>query len=93
VDEDEPDHNAREAAENAVLGKWDGLVEVDKLPEGALYFRHPLSRTIHLQEDESGLKFTCGRDITRIYIALPSRPQTLLPVCKQCFNKFRKSPF
>ena len=45
VDEDEPDHNAREVAENAVLGKWDGLVDVDKLPAGALYFRHPLSRT------------------------------------------------
>ena len=46
-----------------------------------------------LQEDESGLKFTCGRDITRIYVAFPSRPQTLLPICKQCFNKFRRSPF
>ena len=91
VDEDAPNHAAMEEAENTVLGKWDGLVDVERLPQGAIYFRHPLSRTIHLQEDESGLKFVCGRDLTRSYVALECRPQSLLPICKQCFHKFKKS--
>ena len=91
ADEDQPDHSALEAAESAVLEKWDGAVDTDKLPGIAIYFRHPLSRTIHMQQDEAGLKFACGRDITKIYLALPSRPQTLLPICKQCFSRFRKN--
>ena len=91
LDEDAPDHEAHEEAENAVLGHWEGLVDISKLPAEAIYFRHPLSRTIHLQEDESGLKFTCGRDLTRSYIALSCRPQSLLPICKQCFHKFKKA--
>ena len=91
ADEDQPDHSALEAAESAVLGKWDGAVDTDKLPGIAIYSRHPLSRTIHMQQDEAGLKFACGRDITKIYLALPSRPQTLLPICKQCFSRFRKN--
>eukprot|EP00435_Cladocopium_sp_Y103_P060675 s441_g22.t1 len=90
ADEDEPNHASNEQAENAVFGRWDGLVDVDKLPKEAVYFRHPLSRTIHLVEDEAGIKFACGRDLNKNYLALPSRPQTLLPICKQCFNKFKK---
>jgi hypothetical protein len=91
ADEDQPDHLAHEKAENAVLGKWDAGVDVSKLPDQAVYFRHPLSRTIHVQEDESGIRFTCGRDISKSYISLESRPQSLLPICKQCFARFRKA--
>ena len=91
ADEDQPDHLAHETAENAILGKWDAGVDVDKLPEEAVYFRHPLSRTIHVQEDESGIRFTCGRDISKSYVPLESRPQSLLPICKQCFARFRKA--
>ena len=91
LDEDTPEHEAHEEAENAVLGRWEGLIDIEKLPAEAIYFRHPLSRTIHLQEDESGLKLTCGRDLTRSYVALSCRPQSLLPICKQCFHKFKKS--
>ena len=91
ADEDTPEHVVNEEAENAVLGKWDGIVDVQKLPSQAIYFRHPLSRTIHMQEDESGLKLTCGRDLTRVYVQLQSRPQSLLPICKQCFFRFKKA--
>ena len=91
ADEDAPEHVVNEEAENAVLGKWDGIVDVQKLPSQAIYFRHPLSRTIHMQEDESGLKLTCGRDLTRVYVQLQSRPQSLLPICKQCFFRFKKA--
>ena len=90
ADEDQPDHEAHEKAESAVLGKWDGSVDTSKLPDEAVYFRHPLSRTIHIQEDESGLRFMCGRDISKVYMALESRPQSLLPTCRQCFSRFRK---
>ena len=45
ADEDAPDHVVNEEAENAFLGKWDGIVDVQKLPSQAIYFRHPLLRT------------------------------------------------
>eukprot|EP00435_Cladocopium_sp_Y103_P016389 s1035_g4.t1 len=60
ADEDEPNHESHEQAENAVFGRWDGLVDVDKLPSGAVYFRHPLSRTIHMVEDEAGSRLKNG---------------------------------
>ena len=85
ADEDMPDH---ERADQHVVGRWDGGVNVEALPPCAVYHRHNLSRTIHMQEDESGLKFVCGRDIGASYVHLGSRPQTLLPVCKQCFTRF-----
>ena len=88
ADEDRPDHDQIEKAEQHVVGRWDGGVNVDALPPCAVYHRHNLSRTIHMQEDESGLKFVCGRDIGAAYVLLGSRPQTLLPVCKQCFIRF-----
>ena len=88
ADEDMPDHEQFEKAEQHVVGRWDGGVNVDALPPCAVYHRHNLSRTIHMQEDESGLKFVCGRDIGASYVLLGSRPQTLLPVCKQCFIRF-----
>ena len=69
ADEDQPDHLAHETAENVVLGKWDAGVDIDKLPNQEVYFRHPLARTIRVQEDESGIGFTCGRDISKSYIS------------------------
>eukprot|EP00435_Cladocopium_sp_Y103_P056597 s551_g19.t1 len=80
----------RERAENAVFGTWDDSVDVDKLPLDAVYFRHPLSRTIHMIEDEAGSRFSCRRDVNKNHLSLPSRPQTMLPICKQCFSKFKK---
>ena len=80
ADEDQPDHLAHETAENVVLGKWDAGVDIDKLPNQEVYFRHPLARTIRVQEDESGIGFTCGRDISKSYIPLESGPQSLLPI-------------
>eukprot|EP00435_Cladocopium_sp_Y103_P018815 s4340_g4.t1 len=55
ADEDQPDHEALEKAVDVVFGRWDGSVDIDRLPCKAVYFRHPVSRTIHMLEDESGL--------------------------------------
>ena len=90
ADEDEPEHDEYEKADNLVFGRWDGAVDVDKLPAAASFFRHPLSRTIHMIEDEAGARFACGRDVNKNYLSLPSRPQTLLPICKQCFARFKR---
>lgn len=89
-DEDSPDHEQVEKAEATVFGRWDGGINVDLLPRLAVYHRHCLSRTIHLQEDETGLKFTCGRDVNSKYVMLSARPQTMLPVCRQCFQRFAR---
>ena len=91
VDEDAPEHEANERAEQVALGPWDGGINLSLLPAGSMYFRHRLARTIHLTEDESGARFFCGRTVDHGYQQLPSRPQTLVPTCKQCFSRFKKS--
>ena len=80
-DEDSPDHEQFEKAEATVFGRWDGGINVDLLPRVAVYHRHSLSRTIHLQEDETGLKFVCG-----IGMSMPSMScfQRGLRRCFQC---------
>ena len=90
ADEDMPNHCAVEEAEQKVVGRFDGGIDVDLLPRNSCFFRHNISRILHLQEDESGLKFICGRDINAGYLGLQTRPQTLIPVCKQCFGKFTR---
>ena len=57
------------------------MANVDQIPVDAAYIKHYISRTTHVQEDEPGVKFVCGRD------ELESRHQNLVPVCKQCFVK------
>ena len=88
ADEDEPDHAELEAAEDAVIGRWDGGVDIEKLPTGASFSRHNISRIIHLSDGGAAGKFVCGREASLSYFALESRPQILVPVCKQCFEKF-----
>ena len=88
ADEDQPDHKGLEAAEEVVVGRWDGGIDVGSIPVEASFFRHNISRIIHMQEDETGLKFVCGRDINGSYLELQSRPQNLVPVCKQCFTRY-----
>ena len=88
ADEDQPDHKGLEAAEEVVVGRWDGGIDVGCIPVEASFFRHNISRIIHMQEDETGLKFVCGRDINGSYFELQSRPQNLVPVCKQCFTRY-----
>ena len=90
ADESCPDHDANEEAQEVVVGRWDGEVDVTKLPSDAVYFRHILSRTIHVTEDETGVRFLCGRKIEKGYLQLPTRPLTLIPICRQCFSRFKK---
>lgn len=89
ADESSPDHEIVEQAEAQIVGAWDGGVDVKALPAETLYFRHALSRIIHLVEDEGGSRFMCGRKIDRGYNKLPARPPTMIPLCKQCFAKFK----
>ena len=88
ADEDKPDHAELEAAEDAVIGRWDGGVDIEKLPTGASFSRHNISRIIHLSDGGTAGKFVCGREASLSYFALESRPQNLVPVCKQCFAKY-----
>ena len=59
----------------------------DSKLEGMLFFRHPVSRVIHITADEAGNLFKCGREINRVYISLGAKPKILHPTCKQCFSK------
>ena len=86
--EDKPDHAELEAAEDAFIGRWDGGVDIEKLPTDASFSRHSISRIIHLKDGGTAGKFVCGREASLSYFALESRPQNLVPVCKQCFAKF-----
>lgn len=90
ADESEPDHEAHERAQEHVLGRFDSGINVAALLTDSVYFRHTMSRMIHVMEDESGERFGCGRRIEKGYTKLASRPVTLLPICKQCFHKYRK---
>ena len=72
-----PDHVGLEAAEQAVVGRWDGGIDIEQIPVREVFFRHNISRIIHMQEDEPGLKFVCGRDINASYLELESRHLSL----------------
>ena len=88
ADEDKPDHAELEAAEDAVVGRWGGGVDIGKLPTDASFLRHNISRIIHLSAGGSAGKVVCGREASLSYFRLESRPQSLVPVCKQCFAKY-----
>ena len=85
ADESGPDHEAHEKAQEHVLGRFDSGVDVAALPDESVYFRHAMSRMIHIVEDESGERFGCGKKIEGGYTKLSARPVTLIPICKQCF--------
>ena len=88
ADEDRPDHAELEAAEEVVIGRWDGGVDIEKLPDDSSFARRNISRIIHLYDGGSAEKFCCGREASLSYCRLESRPQNLVPVCKQCFAKY-----
>ena len=89
-DEENPQHDELEKAEKTVLDKFDSGVDLSKIPDDVAFFRHCLSRVIHLTEDESGARFRCGRDVASSYTQLDERPSVLIPICKQCFGRFVK---
>ena len=56
-----------EAAEDAVIGRWDGGVDIEKLPADASFSRHNISRIIHLSDGElQGSLFVEERQACRI---------------------------
>ena len=85
-DQEDPEHEQFEKAQNHVMQPFAGNFDDSKL-DGMTFFRHPVSRVIHITSDESGSLFKCGRDINRVYINLGGKPKILHPTCKQCFNK------
>ena len=73
ADDDKPDHAELEAAEDAVVGRWDGGVDIGKLPTDASFSRHNISRIIHLSDGGSAGKFVCGREASVVFpIGVPS---------------------
>ena len=85
-DEEDPEHEQFERAQDHVMQPFCGNIDESKLA-GLIYFKHPVSRVIHVVSDESGLNFKCGREISRAYINLGGKPKILHPTCKQCFNR------
>ena len=88
ADEDQPQHEEVERAEAEVVGSWNAGIRVDKIPPRARFFRHEISRMIHLTKGRSGEKLMCGRSLGDSYLSLAHRPPFLNPVCKQCFSRF-----
>ena len=88
ADEDSPEHDAGERAEQLLMGDWSAGVDVSKLPELSEFYRHKISRFIHLSDEEDHPKLMCGRDINASYLQLGARPRSLHPLCKQCFGRF-----
>ena len=89
VDEECPEHVALEKATEKVVGSWDANI-VDPRLDSAVFFRHVISRVLHVVEDESGASFQCGRQISVQFIRLSGRPPIMDPLCKQCFHRFKR---
>ena len=85
-DEEEVDHSGDEACAAESL-TWHGKVDLSKIDDSCVFFRHRQSRVVHLTADESGAGLGCGRSISGQYRNLGGRPAVLHPRCKQCFKK------
>eukprot|EP00435_Cladocopium_sp_Y103_P065535 s892_g27.t1 len=81
-DEENYEHSEEEKAVEKFAGEWGGAAG----PEGAVYFRHKVSRCLHLTSDESGLLFKCGRMVTGQYDKCAGTPTFLHPSCAMCFR-------
>jgi hypothetical protein len=80
-DQEDPEHEQFEKAQNHVMQPFAGNFDDSKL-DGMTFFRHPVSRVIHITSDESGSLFKCGRDINRVYINLGG--QAYEPLIRGC---------
>ena len=60
ADEEQPGRELDEIAEAEALGQWHGRVDLAKLGESPQFYRHSMSRVLHLLE-EGGTTFRCGR--------------------------------
>ena len=82
VDEELEDPAGEESAAEEVVGDWGPELEVD-----LEYYRHRVSRYIHIVADEAGAEFMCGRRVAPTYEALERRPRFTHPACPQCLRK------
>ena len=76
-----PEEDEQVASE--MVGSW--------APKGAdmagqQFARHRVSRCIHAVSDESGLTFTCGRQVSNRYVILLVKPSFMHPICSGCFK-------
>ncbi len=81
VDEEFQDEGEVERATDEVVGVWEP--EDFSIFNESTYFRHAVSRVIHVSRDEAGAELGCGRSITTTYERCP-RPKFLRPLCSQC---------
>ena len=82
-DEEDADHSADEAAAEKVAGTWGGELGADS----SVYFRHRVSRCLHVTSDETGMLFRCGRMVTGQYDKCHDVPKFLHPSCTSCFRR------
>ena len=81
VDEEFQDEGEVERATDEVVGAWEP--EDFSIFNESTYFRHAVSRVIHVSRDDAGAELGCGRSITTAYERCP-RPKFLRPLCSQC---------
>ena len=89
ADEEQPEHAAQEEATEGVVGTWNAGFTAEFLASMS-YFRHSMSRVIHVVADEGGSHFFCGRSVSLQFIRLVKKPAVMNPLCKQCFASFSK---
>lgn len=89
MDEENPEHEAQEEATDGVVGQWIAGYKDDRL-ESMSFFRHSMSRVIHVIADEGGTHLLCGRPVSIHFTKLSSKPVVMNPLCKQCFANFIK---
>ena len=89
ADEEQPEHVAQEEATEGVVGTWNAGFSDESLAS-MTYFRHSMSRVIHVIADEGGSHFLCGRSVSVHFIRLMKKPVVMNSLCKQCFANFVK---
>ena len=67
ADEEQPGRELDEIAEAEALGQWHGRVDLAKLGESPQFYRHSMSRVLHLLAEEGGTTFKCGRTVSGAY--------------------------
>ena len=81
-DDEAADPAGEESAAEEVVGDWG-----PELKDDLEYYRHRVSRYIHIVADEAGAEFLCGRRVAQSYEALDRKPRFMHPTCPLCFKK------
>ena len=80
ADEEEPEHAAQEEATEGVVGTWNAAFGGESLASMA-YFRHSMSRVIHVIADEGGSHSLCGRSVSMHFVRLTRKPVVMNRLC------------